>query len=145
MGDEEACAFRGSGEKVDDEFGARTGRARRLGWLDLPVVRYGAQVNGYTDIAVCKIDKLDSFDTIKVCVGYTLDGKEIDYIPTTKDMYRVKPIYKQVDGWKCDTTKIRKIEDLPQNAKNYLKLIQEFTDVKVTYVGVGPDRDSIAK
>ena len=145
MGDEEASAFRGSGEKVDDEFGARTGRARRLGWLDLPVVRYGAQVNGYTDIAVCKIDKLDSFDTIKVCVGYTLDGKEIDYIPTTKDMYRVKPIYKQVDGWKCDTTKIRKIEDLPQNAKNYLKLIQEFTDVKVTYVGVGPDRDSIAK
>lgn len=144
MDDDEAKDFRGSGERVDDEFGARTGRARRLGWLDLPVVKYGADINGYTELAVCKIDKLDTFDKIKVCVGYELDGKVIESMPSTKDLDRVKPVYREMDGWKCDTTCIRKLSDLPENAKKYLKLIEEFTGVKVAYAGVGPDRDSIA-
>lgn len=144
MGESEAQAFRGSGEHVDDEFGARTGRARRLGWLDLPVVKYGADINGYTELAVCKIDKLDAFDKIKVCVGYELDGRLLDAMPSTEDLDRVKPVYREMDGWKCDTTHVRKLADLPENAKKYLKLIEEFTGVKVAYAGVGPDRDSIA-
>ncbi len=145
MAENEAVDFRGTGENVDDEFGARTGRARRLGWLDLPVVKYGAQINGYTEIAVCKIDKLDTFDTIKVCVAYKLDGKEIDYIPSTKDLYKIEPVYRVLKGWKSDTTKIRKITDLPREAQEYLQLIEEGGGGKVKYVGVGPSRDSIAK
>lgn len=142
--DAEADSFRGTGENIDDEFGARTGRARRLGWLDLPVVKYGAQINGYTEIAVCKIDKLDKVAKIKVCVGYTLDGKAIDYMPTSKDIERVKPVYEEFDGWLTDTTGIREISKLPQNAQKYLKKIEEFCGVKIKYVGVGPDRESIA-
>ena len=144
MGEAESEAFRGSGENVDDEFGARTGRARRLGWLDLPVVKYGAEINGYTELAVCKIDKLDSFDKIKVCVGYELDGRLLDVMPSTSELERVKPVYREMEGWKCDTTRVRKIADLPENAKKYLRLIEEYTGVKVAYAGVGPDRDSIA-
>lgn len=145
MGDDEADAFRGTGEHVDDEFGARTGRARRLGWLDLPIVRYGAQINGYTELAICKIDKLDKVERLKVCVGYKLDGKDIDFMPSSKDLDRVIPVYEEMDGWLCDTTKIRKIEDLPLNAKKYIAKIEDYCGVKVRYVGVGPDRDSIAR
>lgn len=144
MPDDEATIFRGTGEKADDEFGARTGRARRLGWPDLPVVKYGALINGYTDIALCKIDKLDNFKEIKVCVGYKLNGKEIDYMPSTRELYNVECIYKVLPGWMSDTTKIRKIADLPKNAKAYIKLIEDYTGVPVKYVGVGPDRDHIA-
>lgn len=144
MEPEEADLFRGDGKHIDDEFGARTGRSRRLGWLDLQTVKYAAMVNGFTELAVCKIDKLDNAEKIKVCVGYELDGKEIDYMPSTVEQERVKPIYVEMDGWMCDTTKVRKIKNLPENAKKYLGLIEKVTGVKVKYVGVGPDRESIA-
>lgn len=143
MGSEESTAFRGDGTAVDDEFGARTGRARRLGWLDLPIVKYAATVNGFTEIAICKIDKLDTFAEIKVCVGYRLDGKEIDYMPNARELYRVEPIYKTVKGWNSDTSKIRSYDALPVETKQYLELIEEFTGVKVKYIGVGPKRDDI--
>lgn len=138
-----ADEFRGDGNRIDDEFGARTGRARRLGWLDLPVVRYAAQINGFTSIAICKIDKLDTFEKLKVCVGYKLNGKEIDYMPTARDLYKVEPIYIEVDGWLKDTTKIRKYDDLPENAKKYIELIEKHSKTKVKYIGVGPERESI--
>ena len=93
---------------------------------------------------MCKIDKLEAFDKIKVCVGYELDGRLLDAMPSTEDLDRVKPVYREMDGWKCDTTHVRKLADLPENAKKYLKLIEEFTGVNVAYAGVGPDRDSIA-
>jgi adenylosuccinate synthase len=144
MPDAEATIFRGTGEKADDEFGARTGRARRLGWSDLVVVKYAAMINGFTDLAVCKIDKLDNFPEIKVCVAYKLDGKEIDYMPSTRDLDRVECVYKTLPGWMCDTTGIRKIADLPENAKAYLKLIEEVSGVPVKYVGVGPNRENLA-
>lgn len=141
---EESLEFRGTGEKADDEFGARTGRARRLGWPDLFVVKYAAMINGFTDLAVCKIDKLDNFKEIKVCVGYKLNGKEIDYMPSTRELYNVECIYKTIPGWLCDTTKIRKIEDLPKQAKDYIKLIEEVTGIPVNYVGIGPEREQLA-
>ena len=144
MEDEEAALFRGDGSKVDDEFGARTGRSRRLGWLDLQTVKYAADVNGFTELAVCKIDKLDNIKKIKVCVAYKLDGKIIDYMPSTREQERVEPVYEELDGWMCDTTKIRKISDLPENAKKYIALIEKVTKVKVKYAGVGPARENIA-
>lgn len=138
-----AIGFRGTGENVDDEFGARTGRARRLGWLDLPVIKYAATINGFTSIAICKIDKLDIYEEIKVCVGYKLDGKEIDYIPPTYRLYDVEPIYVTMKGWQQDTSKIRNYEALPQNAKNYIKFVEEQAEVKIKYIGVGPAREDI--
>ena len=78
-------------------------------------------------------------------MGYKLNGKIIDYMPTTKDLDEVEPIYETMEGWTCDTTKIRRLEDLPANAKKYIKKIEDYCGVKVGYVGVGPDRDSIAK
>lgn len=143
MDTEKAKSFRGDGNKVDDEFGARTGRARRLGWLDLPVVKYAATINGFTSVAVCKIDKLDVYDTIKVCVGYKLDGKEIDYMPSTRDLYRVEPVYITAEGWLTDTSKIKKYENLPENAKKYIDLIEKNIGTKVKYIGVGPARENL--
>ena len=143
MNDEMSDGFRGTGNQIDDEFGARTGRARRLGWLDLPIVRFAATVNGFTSIAVCKVDKLDTYEKIKVCVGYKLDGKEIDYMPSATDLYRVEPVYEVMDGWKTSTKGIRSYKNLPENAKKYIELIEDYTGVKVKYIGVGPARDEI--
>ena len=139
----EASGFRGAGNHVDDEFGARTGRARRLGWLDLPIVKYAAMINGFTCMAICKIDKLDAYDEIKVCVGYTLNGELIDYMPTSRDLYKVKPVYEIMKGWKKDTTKCRTYEELPDEAKRYIEKIEEVVGVKVKYIGVGPAREDI--
>ena len=143
MNDEMSDGFRGTGNQIDDEFGARTGRARRLGWLDLPIVKFAATVNGFTSIAICKVDKLDSYDKIKVCVGYKLNGKEIDYMPSAMDLYKVEPVYKEMDGWKTSTKGIRSYEQLPENAKRYIELIEDYTGVKVKYIGVGPAHDEI--
>lgn len=143
METELADGFRGKGDQIDDEFGARTGRARRLGWLDLPIVKYAATINGFTALAVCKIDKLDTYKEIKVCVGYKLDGKEIDYMPSARDLYKVEPVYVTMEGWLQSTKGVRKYEDLPENAQKYISLIEEYTGVKVKYIGVGPARDEI--
>ena len=139
----ECVGFRGDGSKIDDEYGARTGRARRLGWLDIPVIKYSATINGFTEFAVCKIDKLDTYKEIKICVAYKLDGKEIDYMPTVRELNRVEPCYITVKGWLSDTTKIRSYEDLPKEAKQYLDIIEKYTGVKVKYIGVGPKREDL--
>lgn len=136
--------IRGTGEKPDDEFGARTGRSRRLGWLDIPVLKYTNMINGFDTLALCKIDKLDTLPEIKVCVAYELDGEVIDYFPNTEELERVKPVYKTLPGWMCSTKDIRRIEDLPENAKNYIKTIEDLVGTTVGYVGVGPDREELA-
>ncbi len=143
MNDDMSDGFRGTGNNIDDEFGARTGRARRLGWLDLPIVKFAATVNGFTSIAVCKIDKLDTYDKIKVCVGYKLNGKEIDYMPSATELYKVEAVYIEMEGWKTPTNGIRSYKDLPENAKKYIELIEQYTGVPVKYIGVGPARDEI--
>lgn len=142
--DEQIAIIRGKGDKPDDEFGARTGRSRRLGWLDLPILRYTTMVNGFDEIALCKIDKLDKLATIKVCVAYELDGKRIVDLPGTDDLYRVKPIYEELPGWQEPTGGIRKIDDLPENAKGYIKFIEDYVGAPVNYVGVGPGREDLA-
>lgn len=142
--DEQIAIIRGKGDKPDDEFGARTGRSRRLGWLDLPILRYTTMVNGFDEIALCKIDKLDKLASIKVCVAYELDGKRIVDLPGTDDLYRVKPIYEELPGWQEPTGGIRKIDDLPENAKGYIKFIEDYVGAPVNYVGVGPGREDLA-
>jgi len=136
--------LRGTGENPDDEFGARTGRSRRLGWMDIPMLKYTSMINGFDALALCKIDKLDTLPEIKMCTAYELDGEIIDYYPNTDELERVKPIYKTIPGWLTSTENIRKIEDLPENAKQYIKTIEEITGTPVEYVGVGPNREELA-
>ncbi len=136
--------LRGTGQKPDDEFGARTGRSRRLGWLDIPVLKYTHRINGYDELALCKIDKLDNLPEIKICVDYKLDGKVISYFPGTKDLEKVEPVYLSLPGWMSDTSKIRKIDDLPVNAKKYIETIEKLVKTTIAYVGVGPNRDDLA-
>jgi len=138
-----ASSFRGTGEFVDDEFGARTGRARRIGWLDLCVLSYGAMINGYTSLAMCKLDKLDHLDEIKICTGYAIDDQTIHAMPSTRMLARVKPIYITLKGWKQPTTHLRKLEDLPKEAKFYIKTIEEHLSIPIRFVGVGPAREDL--
>ena len=136
--------LRGTGEKPDDEFGARTGRSRRLGWIDIPVLKYTHAINGYDELALCKIDKLDDLPEIKLCVDCKLDGELVTSFPNTEDLERVEPVYITLPGWMSDTTKIRRLEDLPENAKKYIKTIEDLVGTTIAYVGVGPNREDLA-
>ncbi len=123
------------------EFGATTGRPRRCGWLDLLVVKHANMMNGLTDIVITKIDVLTGLDEIFACVGYEIDGKVYDYIPSDQaDVAKAKPVYKVFKGWKEDISKISTYDELPQEAKDYLAYIEEFTGVRISMVSVGPDR-----
>lgn len=124
------------------EFGATTGRPRRCGWLDLPVVKQAVRINGLTDIAMTKIDILTGYDKIPVCVGYELDGKQIDYVPASLEVYgRCKPVWKVFDGWTEDISQIRNYEDLPENCRKYVEFVEEFTKTPVSLVSVSPERE----
>lgn len=128
--------------KKGAEYGATTGRPRRCGWLDLPVVRQACRLNGLTDIAITKIDILTGFEKIPVCVGYEVDGKQIDYVPASLKTYgRCKPIWKVFDGWKEDISGIRKFEDLPENCQKYVQFIEDYTKTPVSLVSVSPERE----
>lgn len=133
------------GEHIRDkghEYGVTTGRARRCGWLDIVILKSAARVSGLTSFAVTKIDTLAGIDKIKVCVGYELNGKVIDYFPASlEDLALCKPIYEEFDGWDLSVEVARTYEELPDNAKIYLKRIEELTDTKVSIVSVGPRRD----
>lgn len=124
------------------EFGATTGRPRRCGWLDLPVVKQAVRINGLTDIAITKIDILSGYDKIPVCVGYEMNGKEIDYVPASLKAYgECKPIWKVFDGWNEDISNIRNYEDLPENCRKYVEFIEEYTGTTVSLVSVSPERE----
>lgn len=124
------------------EFGATTGRPRRCGWLDLPVVKQAVRINGLTDIAMTKIDILTGYDKIPVCVGYELDGKQIDYVPASLEVYgRCKPVWKVFDGWTEDISLIRNYEDLPENCRKYVEFVEEYTKTSVSLVSVSPERE----
>ena len=125
------------------EFGATTGRPRRMGWLDLVASRYGCQVQGATDVAFTVLDVLGYLDEIPVCVAYELDGKRIDYFPTTAELKRCKPVLETLPGWKCDIRGIKKYEDLPENCRNYIEFAEKAIGIPVTIVSNGPSRDDI--
>ncbi len=124
------------------EFGSTTGRRRRCGWLDLVVVRDSARINGLTALAITKLDVLTGLDKLRICVEYELDGKRIQARPASLSaMARCRPIYKELDGWKEDISGVRKLSDLPPEAKTYLKEIEEITGVPISLVSVGPGRE----
>jgi adenylosuccinate synthase len=128
--------------KVGREYGTVTGRARRIGWFDSVIVSHTRRVSGLTGLSINLLDVLSDIETLKICVAYELDGKEINYIPSTiKEFARCKPIYIEVPGWQGDITKARTFEDLPINAQNYVHKIAELTKVPVAMVSVGPDRE----
>ncbi|HFB53837.1 MAG TPA: adenylosuccinate synthase, partial [Sulfurimonas autotrophica] len=120
------------------EFGTTTGRARRCGWFDAVATRYASRLNGCDELALMKLDVLDGFDEVKVCVAYEYNGKTIDYVPV--DLENVKPIYKTFKGWN-GSVGARKFEDLPQSAQDYVKLIEEISQTKVGIISTSPERD----
>jgi len=124
------------------EFGATTGRPRRCGWLDTVLIRYAVMVNGVTDLAVTILDGLDERETIKICVGYNINGEVHEFPPAEREYWdQIIPIYQEMPGWKTDTTQCRTWDELPARAKDYLLRIEELTDAPVKYVGVGPGRE----
>ncbi len=124
------------------EYGATTGRPRRVGWLDLPVVKQAVRINGLTDIAITKLDVLTGYDTLPVCVGYEIDGKQQDTVPASLKQYaKAKPIYKEFPGWKEDISKCTKFEDLPEAAQNYVRFIEEYVGTPACLVSVNPERE----
>ena len=125
------------------EFGATTGRPRRMGWLDLVASRYGCQVQGATSVALTVLDVLAYLDEIPVCVAYELDGKRIDSFPPTVQLKRCKPILETLPGWKCDIRGIKKYEDLPENTRNYIEFAEKAIGVPIRMVSNGPSRDDI--
>ncbi len=125
------------------EYGATTGRPRRMGWLDLVASRYGCQVQGANQAAFAVVDALGYLDEIPVCVGYELDGKRIDHFPATTLLKRCKPILEVLPGWKCDIMGIKKYEDLPENCKNYIEFAEKHLGVPITMVSNGPKREDI--
>ena len=124
------------------EFGTVTGRPRRTGWLDACVVKYAGQLSGTDYMAVTRLDILDSFDEIKMCTAYKIDGEVINEIPASlKVLAKVEPVYETFAGWKSDISKIRRYEDLPANAKKYLERMAQVTGIALGIVSVGPNRD----
>ena len=126
--------------KVGHEFGATTGRPRRCGWLDLVALKYAVEINGITELAMMKADVLSGFKTLKVAVKYNYKGQEISHFPYNIEPENVTPIYKEVKGWQEDITNINEYDQLPETLKDYIKMIEDYVEVPVKIVSVGPDR-----
>ena len=125
------------------EFGAKTGRPRRVGAIDLVATRYGVQVQAATEIALTKLDVLSYMDRIPICTKYVIDGKETDEFPFPIALKKAKPVIEYRDGWKCDISSIRKWEDLPKAAREYVTTVEQAIGCPITYISVGPERESI--
>ncbi len=125
------------------EYGATTGRARRVGYFDAVATRYGLDCQGATEVALTAIDVLGYLDKIPVCVAYELNGKRIDYFPTTQLLYKAKPIFEYLPSWKCDIRGITEYDKLPQEAKDYVKFIEKQVGVTIKTVSTGPKRHEI--
>jgi len=126
--------------KVGHEFGATTGRPRRCGWLDLVALKYAIEVNGATQLMMMKGDVLSGFETLKVCTSYNYKGEEITHFPYNVEEHNVQPIYTELKGWKEDLTSMTSAETLPKELNDYIKFIEDFVEVPVKIVSVGPDR-----
>ena len=132
------------GEKLGErgkEFGTVTSRKRRCGWFDGVLVKQTIKTSGITGIALTKLDVLDEFDEIKICIAYDLDGKQIEYLPAASEQqFKVKPIYKSFKGWNSSTCGIKSFSDLPSEAQNYIKFIEEFVEAKLSTISTSPER-----
>jgi len=129
---------------VGQEFGATTGRKRRCGWFDAELVRFATRLNGFTDLAITKLDVLDNFKELKICTNYLLNGKKVKYSEIdTSSLKKVKPVYKTFKGWLKSTKDIRKFDELPRNAQIYLKEIEKLTKAKISFISIGKEREAV--
>ena len=127
---------------IGHEYGTTTGRNRRCGWYDAPIARYAVRINGLTDFFLTKLDVLTGWEKIPVCVAYDVDGTRHDELPASQtDFHHAKPIYEYLPGWKEDISKARTITDLPKNAQDYVKYLEEISGAPMSAIGVGPGRD----
>jgi adenylosuccinate synthase len=127
--------------KIGGEFGTTTGRPRRCGWFDMPLAQKAIDLNGYTSMALTKLDVLSGLDPVKLCVEYELDGKKLDYMPQlSHDVARCKPIYVDIPGWHEDISNTEDFTDLPENARDYVQKLEDLMGVKIKYISVGPGR-----
>jgi len=132
-----------TGEKLREaghEYGATTGRPRRCGWLDLVALKYSVMLNGVTELIMMKGDVLDDFDTIKICIGYEIDGEVVEHFPFELTE-KVKPVYVELPGWKTDLTKIKNQNEFPEELNNYINFIEDEMKIPVTIASVGPNRE----
>ena len=136
---EEAEQLRDAG----DEYGAKTGRPRRVGPIDLVATRYGVQMQGATNIALTKLDVLSYMEKIPLCAHYELDGKQTDEFPFPVLLQDAKPVVEYMDGWKCDISGARSWEELPEAARRYVEYVEQAIGCHIGYVSVGPERDSL--
>ena len=125
------------------EFGATTGRPRRMGWFDAVATRYGCRMQGATNVALTVLDPLGYLKEIPMCVGYEIDGVVTKDFPTTQKLEKAKPVYKVLPGWNCDIRGIRNYEDLPEACRNYIDTIEQEIQVPITLVSNGPGREEI--
>lgn len=141
FGDEAEELRKRGGDK--GEYGATTGRPRRMGWFDCVASKYGCRIQGTTDVAFTVVDALGYLDKIPVCVGYEIDGKVTTDFPTTGKLEKAKPVLEVLDGWKTDIGGIRKYEDLPENCRKYIEFVEEQIGFPITMVSNGPKREDI--
>ena len=138
-------ALDGAGDRIRErgkEFGAVTGRPRRCGWFDVPLLRYTANINGFDSLVITKLDVLDEFDQIPVCVGYKIGGREIvDMPPTVAEIEKVEPVYECIPGWSSSTFGISDYDDLPARAKEYIAYLENRTGVEIGCISTGPERN----
>ncbi|MDO5661655.1 MAG: adenylosuccinate synthase [Brachybacterium sp.] len=133
-------------QTVGGEVGVNTGRPRRCGWYDAPMIRHASRINGFTDIVLTKLDVLTGIEEVPVCVGYDIDGTRHDSVPMTQtEFHHARPVYEMLPGWSEDLSGCRSVEDLPANARAYVARLEELAGCRISAIGVGPDReDTIA-
>ena len=123
------------------EYGATTGRPRRCGWFDAVVVRHSARLNGLTDLAITKLDVLKGLKKIKICTAYNFEGKRIEEFPASMRLQaKCEPVYEEVEGWDEDISMLKDINDLPDNARKYLKILEQLVGVDICMVSLGDER-----
>ena len=144
LDEEEAKAMRDHGGD-GGEYGATTGRPRRMRWFDCVASRYGCKIQGATEAVLTVVDALGYLDELKVCVGYEINGEVTKDFPTTVELAKAKPVYETLPGWKCDIRGIQKYEDLPENCRKYIEFIEKEIDTPITMVSNGPGRHEIIK
>lgn len=146
IGVELAIRLRGTGENDWDEFGTTTGRPRRVGWLDVVLLRYAVRLNGISELALTKLDILSGFDAIKICTAYRIGDQTTPVLPLgPSNLKGVEAVYEEVSGWQDDINSIRAWDDLPQAARDYVSRIEELLAIPVTIISVGPERSQVIR
>lgn len=141
---DDALRLRGTGENPWDEYGTTTGRPRRVGWLDLVILRHAVRINGFNELCVTKLDILSGLPEIPVCISYDLEGEILTDLPTSlATLERCRPVYKVLPGWQEDVQNARTMAELPENARAYIAFIETFLETPVKTVSVGPERDQV--